>query len=327
MRARVDGEPRPIAFGPDGVGVLTVAAPARFSGRDRIDVEAELGPLSAADYVRVTGGAPARISMEIRDKRIVGDGQRGTELHVQAVDGNGTPTSVPGLSWDTPDGRVRHVRVPRDGEYVAEYVPDRARERHQESVAVMASSALRADASLEVVPPPVRLVAAARAGVYSNLGHMAGTSMFLEALQPLEVRHIPFQVGMTAGYLHGEMDASGLPAPNMSTTVVVDEIAVLALARWRVALPLRLEGAADVAAGYAWAGTSITAPMQSGSIQGRAGAPALGGGAELGAPLKPGRLVIGLRYLWIELGKTSQGDVIAGNSAGLIGDIGYKMTF
>ena len=44
-------------------------------------------------------------------------------------------------------------------------------------------------------------------------------------------------------------------------------------------------------------------------------------------PLKPGRLVFGLRYLWSELGRTSQGDEITGNSAGLIGDIGYRMTF
>ena len=29
----------------------------------------------------------------------------------------------------------------------------------------------------------------------------------------------------------------------------------------------------------------------------------------------------------MEGGKTSQGDVIAGNSAGLMGDMGYKMTF
>jgi hypothetical protein len=43
--------------------------------------------------------------------------------------------------------------------------------------------------------------------------------------------------------------------------------------------------------------------------------------------LKPGRLVFGLRYLWSRLGRTSHGDEVTGNSAGLIGDIGYRMTF
>jgi hypothetical protein len=55
--------------------------------------------------------------------------------------------------------------------------------------------------------------------------------------------------------------------------------------------------------------------------------PAFGGGADIGLMLKPGRLVFGLRYLWSRIGRTSQGDEITGNSAGLIGDIGYRMTF
>ena len=62
-------------------------------------------------------------------------------------------------------------------------------------------------------------------------------------------------------------------------------------------------------------------------VDGSAYAPVVGGGADIGLTLKPGRLVIGLRYLWSELGRTSQGDEITGNSAGLIGDIGYRMTF
>jgi hypothetical protein len=60
---------------------------------------------------------------------------------------------------------------------------------------------------------------------------------------------------------------------------------------------------------------------------GRAYAPAVAAGAEGAFTLKPGRLFFGLRYLRSELGRTSQGDEITGNSAGLIGDIGYRMTF
>jgi hypothetical protein len=60
---------------------------------------------------------------------------------------------------------------------------------------------------------------------------------------------------------------------------------------------------------------------------GGAYAPLVGGGAEGALPLKPGRLVLGVRYFWSRLGRTTQGDEIQGNSAGLIGDIGYRMTF
>ena len=43
--------------------------------------------------------------------------------------------------------------------------------------------------------------------------------------------------------------------------------------------------------------------------------------------LRPGWLGIGVRYLWIDLGRTSSGDVVSGNSAGLVADLGYKITF
>ena len=41
-------------------------------------------------------------------------------------------------------------------------------------------------------------------------------------------------------------------------------------------------------------------------------------------PLRPGRLAVGVRYLWIELGQTSQGDRLNGNSAGMVADLGYE---
>jgi hypothetical protein len=76
--------------------------------------------------------------------------------------------------------------------------------------------------------------------------------------------------------------------------------------------------------------TRLTGPLakdQGFDVTGSAYAPALVAGTDVALTLKPGRLVIGLRYLWCKLGRTSQGDEIAGNSAGLIGDIGYRMTF
>src|SRR4029078_7145563 len=104
---------------------------------DRITIAARLGPIRATEDIHITGGSPARLTIEVRDPRLVGDGHRGTQVRVQAVDENGAPTAVPGLSWDTPDGRVRHVRMPRDGGYGAEYVPDRTREAQRRVVAAM----------------------------------------------------------------------------------------------------------------------------------------------------------------------------------------------
>jgi hypothetical protein len=228
---------------------------------------------------------------------------------------------------------VRRVRVPHDGEYVAEYVPDRIREPKRQAVSVTASRELRADASVDVAPPPIRLVAAARVGAYSNLGHTNGAAVFVEALRPFEVRRVRFQAGVTLGYLHGELDAAGID-PSSPAHVDIDQFPLLAVGRWRTALPLRLEIAFDASVGVSWADTNINPSINPASgtspppiASGSAVAPAFGAGSEVGLPLRPGQLVLGLHYLFVDLGKTSEGDRVAGNSAGLIGDIGYKMTF
>jgi hypothetical protein len=324
----VDGHPRPVAIGPGGQGTLAVEAPAKYEGRDRITIGATLGAIRAAEDLHVTGGSPARLTIGVRDARLVADGHKSTELRVQAVDRNGTPTAVPGLSWDTPDGRVRRVRMPRDGEYVAEYVPDRARERQRQVLAVMASQALRADATLEVTPPPIRLVAAARVGLFYNLGHAAGPAAFVEALRPMPIRRFSLLLGGTVGYLRTEISGTG-PETTGTARLLIDQVPILVLARARIPLAARFELSGELDAGLMLAHTVLSADSGGMGFQANGGAyaPAVGGGADVALMLKPGRLVIGLRYLWSHLGRTSQGDEIAGNSAGLIGDIGYRMTF
>jgi hypothetical protein len=324
----VDGRPRPVAIAAGGLGTLTVDAPARFDGKERVVIGARLGAIRASEELHVTGGAPARLTIGIRDARLVADGHQSTELHVQAVDRNGTPTAVPGLSWDTPEGRIRHVRVPRDGEYVAEYVPDRTREPQRQVVAVMATQDLRADATVDVSPPPVRLVAGARVGLFYNLGHAAGPAAFLEVLKPLPIRRLAVFVGGTVGYLNSEISGTG-PNPTKPAHLQIDQVPILALARVRLPLMLRFEISGELAGGLTVAETKLTTSSDDHGFDGGGSAysPVFGGGGDVGLTLKPGRLVIGLRYLWSRIGRTSQGDEITGNSAGLIGDIGYRMTF
>jgi hypothetical protein len=324
----VDGLPRPVTIGAGGLGTLTVDAPARLSDRTRITIEAKLGGIRTTEEIHVTGGPPARITIDVRDSRLVADGHQSTELRVRAVDKNGTPTAVPGLSWDTPEGRIRHVRMPRDGEYVAEYVPDRIRERQRQVLAVMASQALRADASLEVTPPPIRVIAAARVGLFYNLSNAVGPAVFLEALRPVAVRNLQLLLGGTIGYMRAEIDGTG-PEPTTGARLETDQVPILVLARARVPLPVRFEVKGELGAGMMLARTKLNTASNRKDFEaiGSAYGPAVAVGAELALTLKPGRLVIGLRYLWSELGRTSQGDEIAGNSAGLIADIGYRMTF
>jgi hypothetical protein len=97
----------------------------------------------------------------------------------------------------------------------------------------------------------------------------------------------------------------------------------------RLPAPPRLELSLDAGAGASFATAHITAQPGPGAanVDATARALALQGGVEAAFPLNPGRLVVGLRYLWISLGRTSHGDDLTGNSAGLLGDVGYRMTW
>jgi hypothetical protein len=111
-----------------------------------------------------------------------------------------------------------------------------------------------------------------------------------------------------------------------SARLQTEQFPLLAVARARHPISSRFDVAAELGAGYSWASTRI-ASSRNEVIDAAASAPGVTIGSEFGATLRPGRLIVGLRYLWIDLGRTSQGDRISGNSAGLIGDIGYRITF
>jgi hypothetical protein len=104
---------------------------------------------------------------------------------------------------------------------------------------------------------------------------------------------------------------------------------LLAVARAAVRLPRDLAITLEGDAGWAWGWVRVTA-SPSGETQiddAVVNALALGGGGEIDYALRPGWLGIGVRYLWVDLGRTSNGDEVTGNSAGFIADLGYKIAF
>jgi hypothetical protein len=325
---RVDGRPTPATVSPAGSATVAVIPPARYDGRDSVLIDATLGEVVGSASLHVTGGPPARLTLQVAAPRVVGDGRHGTELRVQAVDGNGTPTAVSGLSWDTPEGRIRGVRVPRDGEYLAEYVPDPTRDLRRETVSVMASQTLRAEASFDVTPAPVRLVAGARIGLFTNLGQTVGPAAFVEGMTPLRVPHVRLLAGFSAGYLRGDVTGAGVTGTG-TARLETNQFPFLAVVRAGMALTDALSVALEADAGWSWGWVRVTANPAGQTLVDTAivNAPAVGGGAQLSYPLRPGVLGVGVRYLLIDLGQTSVGDRITGNSAGLVADLGYNMTF
>ena len=251
VSVRVDGRPTPVVVTPAGLATFSVTPPAKYDGRENLMIDATLGQVAASQPLHVTGGPPVRLTLEMASGRIVADGRRGTQLRVQAVDKNGTPTSVSGLSWETPQGRIREVRVPRDGEYLAEYVPDRTRERHRETIAVMASKTLRADTSFEVTPPPVRVIAGARTGLFTNFGETVGPMAFIEGLAPLQARRFHLAVGLSAGYLRGDITSNGVNGSG-TARLETNQFPLLAIVRLGLPLPRAMELAAEVDLGWSW---------------------------------------------------------------------------
>jgi hypothetical protein len=325
--ATVDGAASPLRFTAGGLGILIVPPPPYYDGKDRVTVLVRLDQAISRQDVFLTGGSPTALSLTVRDARLVADGHRATELRARAFDRNGTPTLVPGLSWDTPGGRLDNVRMPREGEYIADFVPERAHEPHSEVVAVAAGATLRAAASVEVSPPPTRVLVGGRFGVYTNLGPVTGPAAFLEVLVPV-LRHTGrFVAGLTAGYLRGDLPVSG---PNMSTSrLEINQVPILALGRYRFGSGSSPELSAGAGAGVSFAGTRLTPDVSDSAmvVEAWAWSIALQGDAEASFPLHPGRVVVGARYLWVDLGRTSHGDYVRGNVAGLVGDLGYRVSW
>jgi hypothetical protein len=325
--AIVDDAPAPLRFMASGLAFLVVPPPLFYDGRERIVVVVKLREARAVQEVFLTGGPPAQLSIAAAEPRLVADGWRSAELRVRAFDRNGTPTMIPGLSWDTPGGHIRHVRVPHEGEYIADFVPDRARDIHQELVAVAAGQALRASVTVEVVPPPVHVLVGASIGVFTNLGGASGPAAFVEGLAPLPRRTGRFLTGLAVGYLHGDLT---LAATNATTSrIEIHQVPVLAVARYRFETFKVPELALGAGAGVSLASTRLTPSISEAdqTVTASAWSAALLFGGEAAFPLRPGRLVAGVSFLWVDLGRTSHGDYVRGNAAGLIGELGYRMNW
>jgi hypothetical protein len=156
---------------------------------------------------------------------------------------------------------------------------------------------------------------------------VTGPAAFLEVLVPVLRQSSRIVAGLTAGYMRGDLPISG---PNMTTSrLEINQVPILALARYRFGSRSSAELAAGAGAGVSLAGTRLTPDVTNSAmvVEASAWSIALQGDAEASFPLHPGRLIVGARYLWVDLGRTSHGDYVSGNVAGLMGDLGYRMSW
>jgi hypothetical protein len=161
-----------------------------------------------------------------------------------------------------------------------------------------------------------------RLGLLWSFAHGPGAAISVEALHRSPWGSPRLELGVTVGYLRGGVTASDTFGVS---DVVIDEAPLLAVLRWRVLRGRPIELGLGGGAGVALARATLTSMGT--KVTGQATALALQGSADVGLRVRGGRLLVGGRYLHTHLGRLSSGDVVAGNSAGLVVEAGYRVGF
>jgi hypothetical protein len=324
----IDGAPAALELLPRGDGVVRVVAPARFNGKREIEIAASLGAARASARVRLVAGPAVSLSVTFAASRLVADGSNSVDVRVESRDRHGSPADAGILRWHAPGGHVAGVRMVAEGTYQAHFTPSRAREPHAETLVVGGDPPLTATTTLAVEPPLVHAVVTARVGLFSNFGSSAGPAASLEVLGGIP-GHAAWGAGVVVSYLRNDLTTGYAPAVLATARLELDQFPIMAVARYHLPLPLAADVTVGAGAGISLARVEITSPPgnEAATTDANARAVALEGGADVAFPLAPGELIVGLHYLWVEIGRTSHGDQITGNSAGLIGDVGFRMAW
>ena len=291
-RSPSTGGPAPSRSAPAAWGRSPWTPPAKYDGQRTRSSIAPAGRHPRGARSARHRWRAGRLTIGVRDARLVADGHQSTELRVQAVDRNGTPTAVPGLSWDTPEGthptcphaarRRVHRRVrPRSSPRAAapgaggDGVPGVARGRVAGGDAA-ARAGGRGRARRAVLQPRPR-----RGPGGLHRGAEAAAAPPLSLL-----------VGGTVGYLSTKISGTGAePRARLASRSTS-----FRSSRWRGhGAPL----AAASRSPASWrpdmmlaAHDALTCPATRVRRERRAYAPAFGGGGDIGLMLKPGRLVV-----------------------------------
>ena len=327
----IDGAPATMEMLSRGDGAIAVRAPAAFTGKRDLVVRASLGTASATARVRLVPGPATSLQAVFAAPRLVADGRTSVDVLVSAQDRHGTPASAGNLRWHAPGGRVSGVQVASEGTYLARFTPNRARDRHTETLIILGEQgepAISATATLPVEPPRTTAMLTARVGLFSSFGSSAGPEASVEALSGIP-GHAAWAAGISVSYLRNDFTTGPTLTGLQETRVELDQFPIMALARYHLPLPLAADVAVGLGVGLALAQVTLTSPPSADAfaIRSTAHAPAVEGGTDVAFPLAPGELVVGMRYVWINLGRTSHGDQINGNGAGLVGDVGFRMTW
>lgn len=325
----VDG--RAIELKPSGAscGQLTVAPPAK-PRIGSLEVEARLGDLRARTFIRVTPGPAVRLAASVSSPAIVGDGRQSVEVRIDAFDKTGRPAIVPPLTWQAAGGRVGPQHVRRLGSYTTDFTPNRTQAPRAEVLVVLSDPSLSATTVVQVEPPRARMMLTARVGLFTNFGGMGGPIGIFEGLHALPGRADAWALGLMVAVLHNDLTTSpaGSNRTLADTLIEISQVPCLAIVQYRLPVPLGVDLTAGGGVGFSLANMTLR-PTDGSWDESHSTAHSLAAEARTNVafPFGPGELIVGAHYIWINLGRTSLGDDIRGNSVGFVGDVGYRMAW
>jgi hypothetical protein len=250
-------------------------------------------------------------------------------VYLAAEDPFGNPTDASAATVFV-DGVNVETRAAEDGRtMVVIPAPPRYQGRdHLQVEAVLGAAYASQDVPLGNLPSslaPVglpRLIVTPRLGVVWGQRRQAGAVLLLEALG----RHSRWPpwllVGFSLGLLSGESSASDQLGISEITLM---QLPLLALCRYQRRVQRRVLVGAGVGVGAVWTDARVTSFGR--EVPGQSLSPAGEVGGETALAASVGQVVLGVRYLLAGVGRLSSGDRLAGNSGGLVADLGYRLAW
>lgn len=163
-----------------------------------------------------------------------------------------------------------------------------------------------------------RFTVTPRLGLIWNTQQQPGASMLVEGLFSFGPGPKGLAVGLATGYLHNRYSAGHATGAG---NVTLDQMPILALARYRHRIQ-RIGLSGGVGLGTALVQSRIG--VFDSELAGRTVAFAWEVSGEASLLWFRSQAVLGLRYLGIRPGRLSSGDVILGDTGGLVLDVGYR---
>jgi hypothetical protein len=324
------GRPQPLG-GHVGLGRFLIRAPVSVDeGRLRLTAMVRGEPDSEIEVaLPLVPGPVATLAIRPARSRLPAAANRTTDVYVIARDrhGNAAPADPVAVYVN---GRRADTRSLGDGRIAAQVSAHEALagQNHVEVEAVLSPAYSRERVPLArhggrffrpASEDPDRHLTP-RLGLNVAPGGRPGLAVAIEGSTRTPFTPAALEVGLDLAYLSSRFDMSHRLG---SAHVAIDQLLSLATVSWWLHPHRLLElgpGAAAGAAllrartddlGYTLAGWDLV--------------PALALGLTLGTPISPGSLTLGCRYLFVFPHSLSNGDRLAGNAAGLVLELGYRV--